>query len=86
VLRFNRLDVLTAIVEMGLISVFYHPDGEAAKKTATACSVGGVCEAEFTKWGDFKPWMFGLKLQDSESSFLVKGSRTGLIERLYEGG
>jgi len=56
--RFSRLDVLNAIVETGLIPVFYHKDVEAAKKIVAACAAGGARVAEFTNRGDFAPQVF----------------------------
>lgn len=56
--RFNRLEVLNAIVETGLIPVFYHKDVEVAKRIAAACAAGGARVAEFTNRGDFAPQVF----------------------------
>jgi len=56
--RFNRLDVLNAMVETGLIPVFYHPDLEVTKKVAEACAAGGARTFEFTNRGDFAPMVF----------------------------
>ena len=56
--RFSRLEVLTAIVETGLIPVFYNKDVESAKKIAAACAAGGARLAEFTNRGDFAPEVF----------------------------
>ena len=56
--RFSRLEVLNAIVETGLIPVFYNKDVESAKKIAAACAAGGARVAEFTNRGDFAPEVF----------------------------
>jgi len=56
--RFSRLEVLNAIVETGLIPVFYHEDVEVAKKIAEACAAGGARVVEFTNRGDFAPHVF----------------------------
>jgi len=40
--RFTRLDVLNAMVEIGLVPVFYHPDLETAKKIVAACLSGAL--------------------------------------------
>ena len=56
--RFSRLEVLNAIVETGLIPVFYHKDVEVAKKIVAACAAGGARLAEFTNRGDFAPQVF----------------------------
>jgi 2-dehydro-3-deoxyphosphogluconate aldolase/(4S)-4-hydroxy-2-oxoglutarate aldolase len=50
--RFRRLDVLNAIVELGLVPVFYNADFEAAKKIVQACADGGARVVEFTNRGD----------------------------------
>ena len=39
---FSRLEVLNAMVETGLIPVFYHKDVEVAKKVVEACAAGGA--------------------------------------------
>ena len=51
--RFTRLEVLNAIVETGLVPVFYHRDVEVA-----ACAAGGARLVEFTNRGDFAPLVF----------------------------
>src|SRR5512143_1366012 len=56
--RFLRLDVLNAMVETGLIPVFYHPDLELTKKVVEACAAGGCRLFEFTNRGDFAPQVF----------------------------
>jgi 2-dehydro-3-deoxyphosphogluconate aldolase/(4S)-4-hydroxy-2-oxoglutarate aldolase len=56
--RFARLEVLNAIVETGLVPVFYHPDVEVAKQVVEACSRGGARTFEFTNRGDFAPQVF----------------------------
>lgn len=56
--RFARLDVLNAIVDTGLVPVFYHPDAEVAKRVVEACGRGGARVFEFTNRGDFAPQVF----------------------------
>jgi 2-dehydro-3-deoxyphosphogluconate aldolase/(4S)-4-hydroxy-2-oxoglutarate aldolase len=56
--RFSRLEVLNAMVETGLVPVFYHPDVEVAKKIAEAVAAGGARVLEFTNRGDFAPFVF----------------------------
>jgi 2-dehydro-3-deoxyphosphogluconate aldolase/(4S)-4-hydroxy-2-oxoglutarate aldolase len=51
--RFRRLDVLRAMMDSGLVPVFYHEDLETAKKVARAVADGGVKTLEFTNRGDF---------------------------------
>ena len=56
--RFARLDVLNAMVETGLVPVFYNGDVQLAKKIAAACAAGGARCIEFTNRGDFAPFVF----------------------------
>ena len=56
--RFKRLEVLSTIVDVGLVPVFYHPDVEVAKNIAAACTSGGARVVEFTNRGDFAPEVF----------------------------
>jgi len=56
--RFRRLDVLKAVVESGLIPVFYHKDLEISKKVALAIFKGGSQLLEFTNRGDFAYQVF----------------------------
>lgn len=56
--RFSRLEVLNAIVETGLVPVFYHSDVAVAKKIAQAVAAGGARVVEFTNRGDFAPIVF----------------------------
>lgn len=50
--RHNRLKVLTAMKEIGLIPVFYQSDPKVAKEIAAACADGGAVCIEFTNRGD----------------------------------
>jgi 2-dehydro-3-deoxyphosphogluconate aldolase/(4S)-4-hydroxy-2-oxoglutarate aldolase len=56
--RFSRLEVLNAMVETGLVPVFYHSDVAVAKKIAEAVAAGGARIIEFTNRGDFAPLVF----------------------------
>lgn len=56
--RFARLDVLNAMVDTGLIPVFYNGDPAIARQIATACAAGGAKVVEFTNRGDFAPEVF----------------------------
>ncbi len=51
--RHSRLAVLNAMVETGLVPVFYNPDLEIAKQIVAACAAGGAKVIEFTNRGDF---------------------------------
>lgn len=50
--RFKRLQVLTSMMQTGLVPVFYSPDLETAKAVAGACVAGGCPILEFTNRGD----------------------------------
>lgn len=54
----DRLKVLGAIIEQGVIPVFYHPDVEVCSKVIQACANGGAKCIEFTNRGDFAPHIF----------------------------
>ncbi|MEW6334824.1 MAG: bifunctional 4-hydroxy-2-oxoglutarate aldolase/2-dehydro-3-deoxy-phosphogluconate aldolase [Thermodesulfobacteriota bacterium] len=56
--RFRRLEVLQAMIDSGLVPVFYHQDTETVKKVAGACADGGVKVLEFTNRGDFAHQVF----------------------------
>jgi 2-dehydro-3-deoxyphosphogluconate aldolase/(4S)-4-hydroxy-2-oxoglutarate aldolase len=56
--RFSRLEVLNAMVDIGLVPVFYHGDVAVVKKVAEACAAGGARVVEFTNRGDFAPHVF----------------------------
>ncbi len=56
--RFTRLQVLNAMVETGLVPVFYNGDVEVSKKIVNACAEGGARCVEFTNRGDFAPFVF----------------------------
>ena len=50
--RFDRLTVLNAMLETGLVPVFYQAEVEVAKKIVAACAEGGARAVEFTNRGD----------------------------------
>jgi len=56
--RFTRMQVLNAILEDGLVPVFYHADAAVAVKVADACAAGGARALEFTNRGDMAPEVF----------------------------
>ncbi len=49
----DRLAVLSAMMDQGVIPVFYHPDVEVCKNVIQACANGGAKCIEFTNRGDF---------------------------------
>ncbi len=54
----DRLSVLTAMMDQGVIPVFYHPDVEVCSKVIQACANGGAKCVEFTNRGDFASHVF----------------------------
>lgn len=50
--KHNRLEVLTAMKQVGVIPVFYNADFEFAKNVSIACADGGAGVIEFTNRGD----------------------------------
>ena len=50
--RFPRLQVLNAMVDAGLVPVFYNGDADTAIKVVGACVAGGSQIVEFTNRGD----------------------------------
>ena len=56
--RFNKMQVLDAIVSTGMVPVYYNKDVEIAKQVVKACYEGGVRALEFTNRGDFAHEVF----------------------------
>lgn len=54
----DRMAVLKALMDQGVIPVFYHPDPEICIKVIEACSAGGAKCIEFTNRGDFASYTF----------------------------
>ncbi len=50
--NFSRLKVLTSMIEVGLVPVFYHAKPEVAAGVIQACTAGGTHCFEFTNRGD----------------------------------
>ena len=48
----DRMTVLNAIFDTGLVPVFYHKDVETAIPVIEACAAGGARAVEFTNRGD----------------------------------
>jgi len=58
-MRFNKIQVLAAMSQTGMIPVFYNKDIDIAKNVVRACHQGGVLVFEFTNRGDFAHEVFG---------------------------
>ncbi len=56
--RFNKLQVLDAIIRTGMVPVYYNKDAETAKNILKACYAGGVRAFEFTNRADFAQEVF----------------------------
>lgn len=56
--RFNKLQVLDAMVRTGMVPVYYSNNVETAKQVVKACYDGGVRAFEFTNRGDFAHEVF----------------------------
>jgi len=54
----DRLAVLSAMMQQGVIPVFYHPDVEVCIKVIQACANAGAKCVEFTNRGDFAAHVF----------------------------
>ncbi len=50
--QYSRLKVLTTMIEIGVVPVFYHPDPEVTVNVIKACLDGGARCFEFTNRGD----------------------------------
>jgi 2-dehydro-3-deoxyphosphogluconate aldolase/(4S)-4-hydroxy-2-oxoglutarate aldolase len=57
--QFSKLQVLTAMEEIGLIPVFYNKDFEVAVEIVSACIRGGARIVEFTNRGEYAYQVFG---------------------------
>ena len=56
--KYNKLQVIAAMKETGMVPVFYNADAETAKAVLKACYDGGVRAFEFTNRGDFAQEVF----------------------------
>ena len=73
--RFNKMQVLDAIVSTGMVPVYYNKDVEIAKQVVKACYEGGVRAFEFTNRGEFAHEVFAelIKFATKECPELVLG-------------
>ena len=54
----DRLAVLAAMMDQGVIPVFYHKDPDICIRVIAACAAGGAPCIEFTNRGDFAAHTF----------------------------
>ena len=57
--QFTRIEVATAMIETGMVPLFFNNDIEICKKVLKACYDGGARLMEFTARGDFAHEVFG---------------------------
>ena len=50
--RYDRMTVLNAMYDIGLVPVFYHADVKTVIGVIEACAAGGARVVEFTNRGD----------------------------------
>lgn len=74
-MRFNKIQVLNAMSDTGLIPVFYHPNADIAKHVLKACYEGGIRVFEFTNRGDFAHEVFAelIKFSTKECPEMILG-------------
>lgn len=56
--KFSKIEVCQAMIDTGIVPVFYHADAETAKQVVKACYEGGIRVFEFTNRGDFAHEVF----------------------------
>ncbi len=56
--RFSKLEVLSSIMDTGMVPVYYNKDVNTAQNVLKACYDGGVRAFEFTNRGDFAHEVF----------------------------
>ena len=73
--KYDKIQVLTAIGETGIVPVFYNGDVEVAKKVLKACYDGGIRAFEFANRGDFAQEVFGelVKYANKELPGMIVG-------------
>lgn len=76
--RFNKVQVICAMKETGMVPVFYNSDIDTCKNVIKACYDGGVRVFEFTNRGDFAHEIFGelVKWAAKDCSELILGAGT----------
>lgn len=74
--RFHKIETLRAIIQTGMVPVYYNSDIKIAKQVVRACYKGGVRVFEFTNRGDFAHEVFGelVKYAERECPELILGA------------
>ncbi len=73
--KYDKLQVLTAIRDTGIVPVFYNGDLEISKNVLKACYEGGIRAFEFANRGDFAQEVFGelVKYANKELPGMIVG-------------
>ncbi len=71
----DRMAVLSAMMDQGVIPVFYHHDVEVCKKVIQACVNSGAKCIEFTNRGDFASHVFYEVATGSDDAFIASSAR-----------
>lgn len=76
--KFNKMQVMQAMHDTGMVPVFFNNDLETCKSVIKACYDGGVRVFEFTNRGDFAHEIFGelVKWADKVCPELILGAGT----------
>ena len=76
--KFNKMQVMQAMHDTGMVPVFFNNDLETCKSVIKACYDGGVRVFEFTNRGDFAHEIFGelVKWADMVCPELILGAGT----------
>lgn len=74
-MKYNKIQVISAMAETGMVPVFYNGDVEISKHVLKACYEGGVRVFEFTNRGDFAQEVFGelVKYATKELTGMILG-------------
>lgn len=73
--KYDKIQVLTAIRETGIVPVFYNGNLEISKNVLKACYEGGIRAFEFANRGDFAQEVFGelVKYANAELPGMIVG-------------
>ena len=73
--KYDKIQVLTAIRETGIVPVFYNGDLEVSKNVLKACYEGGIRAFEFANRGDFAQEVFKelVKYANAELPGMIMG-------------
>ena len=76
--KYNKLQVIQAMKETGMVPVFYNGNLDIAKQVVKACYEGGVRAFEFANRGDFAQEVFGelVKFANKELPGMIMGIGT----------